>query len=303
MDLKQVEYIVQIAKENNITHAAEKLFITQSALNQQLLKLEKELGTPLFYRSRTDWRPTAAGEVYLKNAHELLRIKKETYSLIYDIAETKKGSISVGFTPDRGIAMFTKVYPKFHDEFPNMVLTPMELSVRRQQEYILNGELDIGFLTVPDGAKTNLKYINICDEDIVLALPLTHHLARFATVPFGVMDINKCKEDSFVLMYKESSMRPLIDSIFEAAGFKPKVLFDTASNKVIVTMIKSGLSCGIIPYYYVKDYADKLACFYLPDYPTWSIVACHRSGIYLSRAAQRFIELASVYWNEEIPQR
>ena len=55
MDLKQIEYILKIAEEQNITHAAEKLFITQSALNQQLLKLEKELGTPLFYRSRTDW--------------------------------------------------------------------------------------------------------------------------------------------------------------------------------------------------------------------------------------------------------
>ena len=54
MDLKQLEYIVEIAKEKNITHAAEKLFISQSALNQQLLKLEKELGTQLFHRSRTD---------------------------------------------------------------------------------------------------------------------------------------------------------------------------------------------------------------------------------------------------------
>ena len=60
MDLKQIEYILKIAEEQNITHAAEKLFITQSALNQQLLKLEKELGTPLFYRSRTDWHPTPA---------------------------------------------------------------------------------------------------------------------------------------------------------------------------------------------------------------------------------------------------
>ncbi|MFR4905317.1 MAG: LysR family transcriptional regulator [Mediterraneibacter faecis] len=44
--------------------------ITWSALNQQLLKLEKELGTPLFYRSRTDWHPTPAGEIYL-NAENL----------------------------------------------------------------------------------------------------------------------------------------------------------------------------------------------------------------------------------------
>ena len=64
MDTKQIEYILKIAEENNITKAAEKLFITQSALNQQLLKLEKELGTPLFHRSRTNWRLTEAGEIY-----------------------------------------------------------------------------------------------------------------------------------------------------------------------------------------------------------------------------------------------
>ena len=49
MDLRQLEYIVQIAEENNITRAAEKLYITQSALNQQLLKLEKELILPRFF--------------------------------------------------------------------------------------------------------------------------------------------------------------------------------------------------------------------------------------------------------------
>ena len=48
MDLRQIEYIIAIEQEESISKAAEKLFITQSALNQQLLKLEKELGMPLF---------------------------------------------------------------------------------------------------------------------------------------------------------------------------------------------------------------------------------------------------------------
>ena len=52
MDLKQLEYIVMIAEENSITKAAERLFITQSGLNQQLLKLEAELGIQLFHRSK-----------------------------------------------------------------------------------------------------------------------------------------------------------------------------------------------------------------------------------------------------------
>ena len=99
MDLKQIEYILKIAEEQNITHAAEKLFITQSALNQQLLKLEKELGTPLFYRSRTDWHPTPAGEIYLNAAKDILLIKKNAYNQIHDLCEAQKGHITLGFTP------------------------------------------------------------------------------------------------------------------------------------------------------------------------------------------------------------
>lgn len=301
MDLKQVEYIVQIAKENNITHAAEKLFITQSALNQQLLKLEKELGTPLFYRSRTNWRPTSAGEIYIKNALEILRIKKETYSIINEIAETKKGTLSVGFTPGRGIPMFTNVYPSFHELFPDVVVTPVEMSVKRQQEMILQGELDIGFITVVEKERSYFRYIHICDEDIVLAIPRSHPLAKYACSPFSVMDITRFEDEFFVLMYKESSLRPLIDHIFETAGFKPKVLFDTSNNSAIVTMIQSGMCCGIIPYYYAKDHLDSMVCFYLPDYPRWSIAACYRNGSYLTQAAQRFIGLASEYWLAEMP--
>ena len=63
MDLKQIEYILKIAEEKNVSRAAMKLFISQSALNQQLLKLEKELGAPLFYRTRHNWELTEIGEL------------------------------------------------------------------------------------------------------------------------------------------------------------------------------------------------------------------------------------------------
>ena len=83
MDTKQIEYILKIAEENNITKAAEKLFITQSALNQQLLKLEKELGTPLFERRKHSMIPTFAGRIYLRTAHQIVDMKKETYRIRY----------------------------------------------------------------------------------------------------------------------------------------------------------------------------------------------------------------------------
>ena len=109
MDLKQIEYIVKIDDEHSITRAAEKLFVTQSALNQQLLRLEKELGAPLFHRSKVDTPPTEIGQVYLDNAREILRIKQRTYNLINDMTDAKKGRLSIGFTPGRGSEMFTHV--------------------------------------------------------------------------------------------------------------------------------------------------------------------------------------------------
>ncbi len=75
MNLKEIEYIVKIAEEKGLTRAAEKLFITPSALNQQLVRLEKEIGTQLFYRSLSGWTPTEAGEVYLSADEEMIRIK------------------------------------------------------------------------------------------------------------------------------------------------------------------------------------------------------------------------------------
>ena len=62
MDLHMLENIVCIAEEKSITRAAQKRFVTQSALNQQLQKLEAELGTPLFIRTRGNWQLTPAGE-------------------------------------------------------------------------------------------------------------------------------------------------------------------------------------------------------------------------------------------------
>ena len=155
MDLKQLEYMVRIAEEKNITKAAEKLFITQSALNQQLLKLEREIGSPLFYRSRTDWHLTEVGEIYIGAAKEMLGLKKETYNRINDLINMKNTHLSIGLTPERGISMFASVYPEFHKLHPNVTVEPVELSVKQQEAKLDRRELDIGFLTLPEDTQKN----------------------------------------------------------------------------------------------------------------------------------------------------
>lgn len=76
MDIKNPEYIVEIARQQGVTRAAEKLFLTQSTLSQYLLKLEAELGTPLFRREQNRLLPTGAGRIYIQAAQDILRIQE-----------------------------------------------------------------------------------------------------------------------------------------------------------------------------------------------------------------------------------
>ena len=308
MDLRQLQYIVAIAEENNITRAAEKLYITQSALNQQLLKLEKELGVPLFHRSRTDWHPTEAGEIYLKAAREMLLLKKDTYHKIHDLAKIQQGELSIGFTPGRGIAMFSHVYPKFHRQHPNIQVTPRELSVQKQQEFLVSGDLDLGFVTLmPSQQKNILNYIPLSTEEILAAVPARHPVitdaegswkdaVKMSDEKIPVLDLHALREEPFVLIYKESTLRELTDHIFEEASFKPHVLFETSSNATIVTMVEAEMCCGLIPSFYTRGHENSIRFLSLPDRPSWNIMACHHKKRYVSKAARDFISLATEFW-------
>ena len=109
MDFRQLEYIVAIAENKSISKAAETLFISQSGLNQQLIKLEKELGLQLFDRNKHFLRPTKAGEIYVKNAIEILKIKRNTYTELGDLKKEATGEISLGLTHEQYFRKFFRL--------------------------------------------------------------------------------------------------------------------------------------------------------------------------------------------------
>lgn len=303
MNFTQLEYILKIAEENNITKAAEKLFISQSALNQQLLKLEKELGTPLFHRSRTNWRLTEAGQIYIDGAKSALRIKKETYNRIYDVSNAHKGQLIIGLTPGRGLTMFTAIYPTLHRMFPNLNVIPIEMRVWEQQQAIAKEEIDLGFVALDSSDRTADHYISLGSEELLIAIPSRHPLAEKATPegePYGILDINELRYEPFVLMDKNSTLRAVCNSIFERAGFHPNILFETNNTSSITTMVESTLCCGIIPRYYIPKNSSKLTCFALDYHPTWEIAMTYRKGGYLSFGAKEFIRLAQEYWDKHL---
>lgn len=108
METRQISYMLAIAETGSVTKAAEGLFITRSALDQQLLKLERELGAWLFHSARNRLVPTEAGEIYLRYARRMLGLKEEAYRIIQDLAARAADAIlpgaDVALRPDLVVA-------------------------------------------------------------------------------------------------------------------------------------------------------------------------------------------------------
>lgn len=299
MNIKEIENFIKIAEEKNITKAAEKLFLTPSALNQQLLHLERDLGVPLFFRAKTGLTLTEAGKIYFAKAKEMVALKKATYHQLQDIAAVKKSTLSISLPPERGAAMFTQVYPEFHRRYPYIALNVIETHVKNQQRLIETGEVDIGFMTLSDNQKTDDHYLPIATEELVLALHKENPLCRQAKRTQGrypELELALFKQEDFALIAKNSTLFPHIEVLFRQNEIIPHVIFETSRLNTILDMVNANICCGIVTYSASLSPHPNVRYFSLPNQPSWQIVASYKKGSYLNEAAKAFIQLATDYW-------
>ena len=166
---------------------------------------------------------------------------------------------------------------------------------------IENGQMDIGFMTLSEEQRTgNNTYIPILEENIIMAVPSIHPLAKSVKEKnIQRTDLKLFKNDTFVLLSKNTTMREIIDPLFEKAGFVPNILFETKSSRTLYQMASSHLACTFISETYA-EINDRIVYFSLPESPSWELCTVYRKGAYLSKAAKNFIKLAEDYWKNKI---
>lgn len=296
MDLRLLEYIIAIDEYGNMTEAADKLFVTPSALNQQLLKLEKELGTPLFTRSKRRMLPTAAGLAYLAGARRILAIRQETYAKLQDMAGCITGTYRVGLTYDHGSSVFARIYSTFHRLYPGIQMRCFQMLVPEMLEQLEKNELDIVFLLgAGQESWTGLDVMPLSEENLLLGVPRIHPLAQDAPMtetPLPAFDLNLLKNSSFSLALKKSTMRSqLVDPLFKHAGFEPDIMVESSFNHFLEQLAAQGICCCIIPESQVSNRQD-VAWYYLEDKPRFRFSVAKAHGYTLNSALRCFVDLA-----------
>ena len=302
MNLKQLNYITTIAECKNISRAAEQLYISRSALNGYLLQLESELGIQLFHRMKKRLVLTYAGEKYVSAAKRILDIHEQLYKELGDIANASTGLINIGVNRSIGEKIFRETFPIFHDKYPgyNIKLTASE----RIEAELMDGQIDWAIMGYGTAKPSPPELVQVPLEtcEIVLALPSTHSLAKFAApsgMPYNTLDLKLLENEKFILLRSGVNARMIADERFEMAGFAPKILMECNGGMIASQMVKDGIGPSILVETLVSQ-DSRVCCFSLQPKAYWTHSVSYRKRTVFSKAESYYLELIKDYLQDHL---
>ena len=241
MDTRQLEYIVAIAETGSLSVASEKLFITQSALSQQLAKLKEEGLPPLFKEEKRKMVLTDAGKIYLNGARAILRTEQLALQKLNSLSV--KGSIvfNLSVAPYLQSIVYLNILPELKKQFPNIsihVHTNNTVHTRAQLE---NGSIDMALIPDIYQQRDFFTYTHVIKDELVLV----SHRESETKEELRSLPITIPAPDSF--------LRELCDRLFSNTGHMPEIYAETDDFNLTLTLVKNRLSRAILPKSLVKD--------------------------------------------------
>ncbi|MFI0717242.1 LysR family transcriptional regulator [Streptomyces inhibens] len=180
MELRQLRYFLTVAEELHFGRAAERLHIVQSAVSQQLRRLERELGTELFARSTRVVRLTEAGNRLLPYAREMLALQAGAREAIDELRSEQAATVRLGTSSGLG-AWLDAVLTAFTRHTGHAQLELVTSSTEERLAQVRAGDLDAALLR---GERTDpgLEFLPLWQDALMAALPAAHELAARETV-------------------------------------------------------------------------------------------------------------------------
>jgi DNA-binding transcriptional LysR family regulator len=286
VELRHLAALDAVASEGTFGRAAATLGYTQSAVSQQIAALEKAVGGAVFDRPGGP-RPvtiTPLGKVVLAHARDLLSKAQTAAEAIERFKAGESGRIDIGTFQSVSNVLLPQIVRQLRDEHPgvDIRLVEEETAVDR----LLAGELDLIFWVTPiDG---DIDSVKLLDDPYVL-------LARrgdFPTGPVRLADLDGVQMVAFPPHFCDGGR---VDSAFAAADIAPLVVFRTADNGTVASMVRAGMGPAVMPLLAVDIRADDDALCTHPLIP--AITPRQISVIWLSRrtlspVARRAVELS-----------
>lgn len=238
MDLHHLEYIVEIAREGNISRAARKLHLSQPTLSIYLNKLEESLNLKLFERTNNTLSITEAGEKYVDACIKILDIKDQLYK---DLYEKDKTGVRLGVLRSN-ISLFQNVISEFKLKHSNVDIYPLIGKSEELTDRIRKGKLDFAFITSYARNLTeefhDLNYQILQEYELVLLLSKNNPVYSQLTLDdgyFSLKDAPILERIGFNMTDSPMIRDRLLNDVLPSLNLHPKRMYTDNDTGFIIT--------------------------------------------------------------------
>ncbi len=243
MTFRQLEIFKAIVETGRFRRAAERLYLAQPSVSQQVQSLEEELGETLLIRNKNrDLALTDAGKLLHQHAESILRQCELARMEIGGLSREPTGTIRIGVGGHQLTSMLPMALLAFHSRFPKVCVDIVNSTTPQLIEMLTSNRLDLGIVNLPIQA-ASLRTRLLFTEEMVVVVRRSDRLARRGTI--APSEIAKLP---LVLYDHTTSTRKRLDQFFHDTNLAPKPIFELSSVEAMKRMVEAGLGASIMPY-------------------------------------------------------
>lgn len=247
LNVHRMRILREVAERGGIAAAAESLYMSPSAVSQQMAVLEREAGTALLERRGRGVRLTAAGEALVAHTERVLAVLEEAQSDLADISASVAGTLNTCGFPTAARALLVPALALLSRRHPRLRLRMSDLEPEESIPLLKRGEVDLiisyGYDRLPEKDDPSIERLLLMTEPHNIALPSSHPQAAHG----GPVRMADLADEQWVVGRDGSPFMDVMLRIANEAGFSARVDLHSNDYQVILAAVEAGLGVALIP--------------------------------------------------------
>lgn len=293
MHVETFKVFCDLVEMQSFSLAAERNFVTQSAVSQQVRALEDRFERKLLerVRGRREIKLTPEGEVFYRECKNVLDAYGQMLENMNSAVGRVSGTVKVATVYSVGLHELPPKVREFMSRFPSIKIDLEYSRTTRVVRDVLKGVVDLGVVAFPEPRK-GLTVVPMASDRLVLITAPDHELAEKESI-----EVKRLKGQDFVLFERDIPTRKATDKILRSYGVSVQKVAEFDNIETIKRAVEVGFGIAIVPYPSVVDEEDngQLSVVKFRE-KEWSrpVAVIHRGDRDLSLAARKFVELLSI---------
>jgi DNA-binding transcriptional LysR family regulator len=289
MEFRHLRTIVAVARHRSFTKAAEELHLAQSAISQQIRRLEAEIGIEVFRRTSRSVEVTEEGKLVLAHAHRVLAEVDDLHSQLEELTGLLRGTLRIGGAWPFGPYDLYGVLAEFRAQHPGVAISMIEDTQEEMLAMVREDELDCAFASVdPDAIGQDFAGTLLWEDEFVVVTAVEHPLAERSHVTF-----EQLASEDLITHRDNSALRRRLEATLGRRGLEPRIAFICTEMNAVRALASKGLGVAVLPRSVAEEEGPPIVLRpFRPEPVTWPIALVWRATRRQPPAVKAFLAAA-----------